>query len=291
MAIALPMNVAVGANRTRARYAPHRVLPGFGLTLGFTVLYLGLFVLIPLSTIFVKAAGLGWHAFWTTVTAQRVMAAYRLSFLSAFYAALANTMFGFLVAWVLVRYRFPARRVADAIVDLPFALPTAVAGIAFTTLYAQNGWLGSRLIPFGVRIAYTQLGIVAVLTFIGLPFVVRTVQPVLENLESELEEVAFSLGAGRWAAFSRVLLPPIWPALLAGFTLAFARAIGEYGSVLFIAGNMPMRTEIAPLLVMAKLDQFDYQGAAAISAGMLIVSFALLLAINALHGIGRRHAR
>ena len=291
MAIALPMNVAVGAKRTRARYMPHRVLPGFGLTLGFTVLYLGLFVLIPLSTIFVKAAGLGWDGFWTTVTAQRVMAAYRLSFLSAFYAALANTMFGFLVAWVLVRYSFPARRVADAIVDLPFALPTAVAGIAFTTLYAQNGWLGSRLIPFGVRVAYTQLGIVAVLTFIGLPFVVRTVQPVLENLESEMEEVACSLGASRWAAFTRVLLPPIWPALLTGFTLAFARAIGEYGSVLFIAGNMPMRTEIAPLLVMAKLDQFDYQGAAAISAGMLIVSFALLLAINALQGLGRRHAR
>ena len=291
MAIALPMNVAVGANRTRARYMPHRVLPGFGLTLGFTVLYLGLFVLIPLSTIFVKAGGLGWDGFWTTVTAPRVMAAYRLSFLSAFYAALANTMFGFLVAWVLVRYSFPARRVADAIVDLPFALPTAVAGIAFTTLYAQNGWLGSQLIPFGVRVAYTQLGIVAVLTFIGLPFVVRTVQPVLENLESEMEEVACSLGAGRWAAFTRVLLPPIWPALLTGFTLAFARAIGEYGSVLFIAGNMPMRTEIAPLLVMAKLDQFDYQGAAAISAGMLIVSFALLLAINVLQGIGRRHAR
>ena len=291
MAIALPMNVAVGANRTRARYMPHRVLPGFGLTLGFTVLYLGLFVLIPLSTIFVKAAGLGWAGVWTTVTAPRVMAAYRLSFLSAFYAALANTMFGFLVAWVLVRYSFPARRVADAIVDLPFALPTAVAGIAFTTLYAQNGWLGSQLIPFGVRVAYTKLGIVAVLTFIGLPFVVRTVQPVLENLESEMEEVACSLGAGRWAAFTRVLLPPIWPALLTGFTLAFARAIGEYGSVLFIAGNMPMRTEIAPLLVMAKLDQFDYQGAAAISAGMLIVSFALLLAINALQGIGRRHAR
>jgi sulfate/thiosulfate transport system permease protein len=291
MAIALPMNVAVGADRPRARYVPHRVLPGFGLTLGFTVLYLGLFVLIPLSTIFVKAAGLGWDGFWTIVTAQRVMAAYRLSFLSAFYAALANTIFGFLVAWVLVRYRFPARRVADAIVDLPFALPTAVAGIAFTTLYAQNGWLGSLLIPFGVRVAYTQLGIVAVLTFIGLPFVVRTVQPILENLESEIEEVACSLGAGRWAAFTRVLLPPIWPPLLTGFTLAFARAIGEYGSVLFIAGNMPMRTEIAPLLVMAKLDQFDYQGAAAISAGMLIVSFALLLAINALQGIGRRNAR
>jgi sulfate transport system permease protein len=264
------------------------VLPGYGLTLGFTVLYLGFFVLIPLSTIFVKAAGLGWQGFWTTVTAERVVAAYRLSFLSAFYAALVNTMFGFLVAWVLVRYSFPARRVADAIVDLPFALPTAVAGIAFTALYAENGWLGSRLIPFGVRVAYTQLGIVAVLTFVGLPFVVRTVQPVLENLESEIEEVASSLGAGRWAAFTRVLLPSIWPALLTGFTLAFARAIGEYGSVLFIAGNMPMRTEIAPLLVMAKLDQFDFEGAAAISAGMLIVSFALLLAVNALEGIGRR---
>ncbi len=288
MATTMRMSAAVGANRPRARYTPHRVLPGFRLTLGFTVLYLGLFVLMPLSAIFVKVTGLGWQGFWTTVTAERVVAAYRLSFLSAFYAALANAVFGFLVAWVLVRYSFPARRVADAIVDLPFALPTAVAGIAFTTLYAETGWLGSRLIPFGVRVAYTQLGIVAVLTFVGLPFVVRTVQPVLENLESEIEEVASSLGAGRWAVFTRVLLPSVWPALLTGFTLAFARAIGEYGSVLFIAGNMPMRTEIAPLLVMAKLDQFDFEGAAAIAAGMLLVSFALLLAISALEGIGRR---
>ena len=290
MAIALRMNVAVGANRTRARYMPHRVLPGFRLTLGFTVLYLGLFVLIPLSTIFVKAGGLGWDGFWTTVTAPRVMAAYRLSFLSAFYAALANTMFGFLVAWVLVRYSFPARRVADAIVDLPFALPTAVAGIAFTTLYAQNGWLGSRLILFGVRVAYTRLGIVAVLTFIGLPFVVRTVQPVLENLDSEMEEVACSLGAGRWAAFTRVLLPPTWPALLTGFTLAFARAIVEYGSVLFIAGNMPMRTEIAPLLIMIRLEEFDYAGATAIALVFLVASFSLLMLVNTLTRRGRTAA-
>lgn len=291
MATALRTNVAVRATQPRAGSESHRVLPGLGLTLSFTVVYLGLFVLIPLSTIFVKAGGLGWHGFWTTVTAQRVLAAYRLSLLSAFYAAMANTVFGFLIAWVLVRYRFPGRRLADAIVDLPFALPTAVAGIAFTALYAEHGWLGAPLIPLGVRVAYTPLGIVAVLMFISLPFVVRSVQPVLENLESELEEAACSLGAGRWAAFTRVLLPPVRPALLTGFTLAFARAIGEYGSVLFIAGNMPMRTEIAPLLVMAKLDQFDYQGAAAISAAMLVVSFALLLATNALHGIAPRLER
>jgi sulfate transport system permease protein len=268
----------------------HRVLPGFGLTTGFTVVYLGLFVLIPLSALFAKATGLGWQGFWATVSTPRVLAAYRLSFVASLLAALANSVFGFLVAWVLVRYRFPARRLADAVVDLPFALPTAVAGIAFTALYAENGWVGSLLVPFGVRVAYTQLGIAVVLTFIGLPFVVRTLQPVLENLEVDVEEAAYSLGAGRWAIFTRVLLPAIWPALLTGFALAFARAIGEYGSVVFIAGNMPMRTEIAPLLVMAKLDQFDYQGAAAISALMLAVSFALLLTINMLQRLARRRA-
>ncbi len=265
-----------------------RVLPGFGLTLGFSMLYLGLFVLIPLSTIFLKAAGLGWEGFWAVVTTPRVLAAYRLSFLTAFVAALVNVVFGFLVAWVLVRYRFPGRRLADAIVDLPFALPTAVAGIAFTTLYAQNGWVGSLVAPLGVRIAYTRIGIAVVLTFIGLPFVVRTLQPVLENLEPEVEEAACSLGATRWATFSRVLFPAIWPALLTGFTLAFARAIGEYGSVVFIAGNMPMKTEVAPLLIMAKLDQFDYQGAAAVAALMFVVSFILLLMITALQRFGRR---
>jgi sulfate/thiosulfate transport system permease protein len=274
------------ATRIRRR----RVLPGFGLTLGFTVMYLGFFVLLPLSALFAKATGLGWHGFWATVTTPRVLAAYRLSFLASLVAALANALFGFLVAWVLVRYRFPGRRLAEAIVDLPFALPTAVAGIAFTALYAENGWVGALLLPFGVKVAYTQLGIAVVLTFIGLPFVVRTLQPVLENLEVEAEEAAYSLGAGRWAIFRRVLLPVLWPALLTGFALAFARAIGEYGSVVFIAGNMPMRTEIAPLLVMAKLDQFDYQGAAAISALMLAVSFALLLTINMLQRLAHRRA-
>lgn len=271
--------------RTSAR---RRVLPGFGLTLGFTMLYLGLFVLIPLSTIFLKASGLGWDGFWATVTTPRVLAAYRLSFLTAFVAALVNVFFGFLVAWVLVRYRFPGRRLADAIVDLPFALPTAVAGIAFTTLYAESGWVGSLVAPLGVKVAYTQLGIAVVLTFIGLPFVVRTLQPVLENLDPEVEEAACSLGASRWATFRRVLFPALWPALLTGFTLAFARAIGEYGSVVFIAGNMPMKTEIAPLLIMAKLDQFDYEGAAAVSALMFIVSFVLLLTITALQRYAQR---
>jgi sulfate/thiosulfate transport system permease protein len=272
----------IGTSRRR------RVLPGFGLTLGFTMLYLGLFVLVPLSTIFIKAAGLGWDGFWATVTTPRVLAAYRLSFLTAFVAALVNVFFGFLVAWVLVRYRFPGRRLADAIVDLPFALPTAVAGIAFTALYAENGWVGSLLLPLGVKVAYTQLGIAVVLTFIGLPFVVRTLQPVLESLEPEVEEAASSLGATRLATFRRVLFPAIWPALLTGFTLAFARAIGEYGSVVFIAGNMPMKTEIAPLLIMAKLDQFEYEGAAAVSGLMLIVSFILLLTITALQRFARR---
>ncbi len=280
--VAVPIHVRTSRRR--------RVLPGFGLTLGFTMLYLGMFVLIPLSTIFLKAAGLGWTGFWATVTTPRVLAAYRLSFLMALVAGIINVFFGFLVAWVLVRYRFPGRRLADAIVDLPFALPTAVAGIAFTTLYAQNGWVGSLLVPLGVKVAYTQLGIAVVLTFIGLPFVVRTLQPVLENLEPEVEEAACSLGATRWATFRRVLFPAIWPALLTGFTLAFARAIGEYGSVVFIAGNMPMKTEIAPLLIMAKLDQFDYQGAAAVSAVMFIVSFGLLLTITALQRFGRRQA-
>jgi len=265
-----------------------RVLPGFGLSLGFTMLYLGLFVLIPLSTIFLKASGLGWDGFWATVTTPRVLAAYRLSFLTAFVAALVNVFFGFIVAWVLVRYRFPGRRLADAIVDLPFALPTAVAGIAFTTLYAESGWVGSLVAPLGVKVAYTQLGIAVVLTFIGLPFVVRTLQPVLENLDPEVEEAACSLGASRWATFRRVLFPALWPALLTGFTLAFARAIGEYGSVVFIAGNMPMKTEIAPLLIMAKLDQFDYEGAAAVSALMFIVAFVLLLTMTALQRYAQR---
>ena len=266
------------------------VLPGFGPALGFALTYLGLIVLIPLATIFFRSAGLGWHAFWETVTAPRVLASYRLSFGASFIGALINSIFGVLAAWVLTRYRFPGRRIMDALVDLPFALPTAVAGIALTTLYAPNGWIGSRLAPLGIQVAYAPLGVVLALTFIGLPFVVRTVQPVLQDLEVELEEAAASLGAGRWQTFRRVLLPALAPAILTGFALSFARAIGEYGSVVFISGNMPLRTEIAPLLIMTKLEQFDYAGATAIAVVMLVVSFALLLGINLIQWAGRRRA-
>jgi sulfate transport system permease protein len=266
------------------------VLPGFGPALGFALTYLGLIVLIPLATIFFRSAGLGWHAFWETVTAPRVLASYRLSFGASFIGALINSIFGVLAAWVLTRYRFPGRRIMDALVDLPFALPTAVAGITLTTLYAPNGWIGSRLAPLGIQVAYAPLGVVLALTFIGLPFVVRTVQPVLQDLEVELEEAAASLGASRWQTFRRVLLPALAPAILTGFALSFARAIGEYGSVVFISGNMPLRTEIAPLLIMTKLEQFDYAGATAIAVVMLVVSFALLLAINLIQWAGRRRA-
>jgi sulfate transport system permease protein len=266
------------------------VLPGFGPALGFALTYLGLIVLIPLATIFFRSAGLGWHAFWETVTAPRVLASYRLSFGASFIGALINSIFGVLAAWVLTRYRFPGRRIMDALVDLPFALPTAVAGIALTTLYAPNGWIGSRLAPLGIQVAYAPLGVVLALTFIGLPFVVRTVQPVLQDLEVELEEAAASLGAGRWQTFRRVLLPALAPAILTGFALSFARAIGEYGSVVFISGNMPLRTEIAPLLIMTKLEQFDYAGATAIAVVMLVVSFTLLLGINLIQWAGRRRA-
>lgn len=266
------------------------VLPGFGPALGFALTYLGLIVLIPLATIFLRSAGLGWHAFWETVTAPRVLASYRLSFGASFIGALINSIFGVLAAWVLTRYRFPGRRIMDALVDLPFALPTAVAGIALTTLYAPNGWIGSRLAPLGIQVAYAPLGVVLALTFIGLPFVVRTVQPVLQDLEVELEEAAASLGAGRWQTFRRVLLPALAPAILTGFALSFARAIGEYGSVVFISGNMPLRTEIAPLLIMTKLEQFDYAGATAIGVVMLVVSFTLLLGINLIQWAGRRRA-
>jgi sulfate transport system permease protein len=256
------------------------VLPGFGLSLGFTVAYLGLVVLIPLSTIFVKSAGLGWGGLWAAATAPRVLASYRLSLLASLAAAVTSALFGLVVAWVLVRYSFPGRRLVDAFVDLPFALPTAVAGIALTTLYGPNGWLGARLAPLGIKVAFTPLGVVVALTFIGLPFVIRTLQPVLEELEAEVEEAAASLGATRWQTFRRVLLPAIAPALTTGFTLAFARAVGEYGSVVFISGNMPMRTEIAPLLIMTKLEQYDYPGAAAIAVVLLVISFLLLVAIN-----------
>jgi sulfate transport system permease protein len=263
------------------------VLPGFGLSLGFTVTYLGLVVLIPLSTIFVKSAGLGWDGLWAAVTTPRVLASYRLSLLASLAAAIVSAVFGLVVAWVLVRYPFPGRRLVDALVDLPFALPTAVAGIALTTLYGPNGWLGSRLAPLGIKVAFTPLGIVVALTFIGLPFVIRTLQPVLEDLEADVEEAAASLGATRWDTFRRVLLPAIRPALMTGFALAFARAVGEYGSVVFISGNMPMRTEIAPLLIMTKLEQFDYAGASAIAVVLLVISFVLLVVINILSSRNR----
>jgi sulfate transport system permease protein len=260
------------------------VLPGFGLALGYTLLYLSLIVLIPLSAAFIKSAAMGWPAFWEAVTAPRVLASLKLSFGAALIAASINAVFGLLVAWVLVRYRFPAKRLIDALVDLPFALPTAVAGIALTALYAPNGWVGQLFAPHDIKIAFTPAGIVVALTFIGLPFVVRTVQPVLEELEAELEEAAASLGADRWQTFWRVILPPLLPALTTGFALAFARAVGEYGSVIFIAGNMPMVSEIAPLMIITKLEQYDYAGATAIALAMLILSFVLLLAINALQG-------
>ena len=258
------------------------MLPGFGLALGYTILYLSLIVLIPLSATFFKSAGLGWDAFWATISAPRVLASLRLSFGASLAAALINAVFGLLVAWVLVRYRFVGRRVCDALVDLPFALPTAVAGIALTAVYAGNGWLGQYLEPLGIKVAFTPLGVIVALTFIGLPFVVRTVQPVLEDLEPELEEAAATLGANRLQTFQRILLPAVWPALLTGFTLAFARAVGEYGSVIFIAGNMPMVSEITPLLIIIKLEQYDYPGATSVAVVMLVISFALLLLINLL---------
>ncbi|MGO9272367.1 MAG: sulfate ABC transporter permease subunit CysT [Terriglobia bacterium] len=258
------------------------VLPGFGLALGWTLFYLCLMVLIPLSTIFIKSASLSWAQFWAVVTSPRALASYRLSFGASLAAALINAAFGLLVAWILVRYRFPFRRLIDGLVDLPFALPTAVAGIVLTTLYSQNGWAGSRLAKLGIKVAYTPLGIMVALTFIGLPFVVRTVQPVLQDLDVGIEEAAHSLGANPWQTYRRVVLPEILPAWITGFTLAFARALGEYGSVVFIAGNMPMRTEITPLLIMTKLDEFDYAGASAIALVFLVVSFSLLLLVNTL---------
>jgi sulfate transport system permease protein len=259
-----------------------RVLPGFGLTMGYTLLYLSLIVLIPLAALGLKTATLTWGQFWGVITDARVLAAYRLSFGAAFLAALVNLFAGLLLAWVLVRYTFPAKRLVDAMVDLPFALPTAVAGIALTALYAPNGWLGEPLERLGLKVAFTPLGIVIALIFIGLPFVVRTVQPVLEDIERELEEAARCLGATRWQTFTRVIFPALVPALLTGFALALARAIGEFGSVIFIAGNIPMQSEIAPLLIIAKIEQHDIPGATAIAVGMLVISFVLLLVINGL---------
>ncbi|MEQ6289567.1 sulfate ABC transporter permease subunit CysT [Vogesella sp. GCM10023246] len=266
---------------SRAATLP-RVLPGFGLSLGFTLTYLSLVVLIPLSAVFLRASSLPLDGFWDAVTAPRVLASYRLSFGMALLAAAINTVFGLLLAWALVRYRFVGKKLVDALVDLPFALPTAVAGIALTALYAGNGWLGQYLEPLGIKVAFGPLGVLVALVFIGLPFVVRTVQPVLEDLETELEEAASSLGAHRWQTFRHVILPVLQPALMTGFALAFARAVGEYGSVIFIAGNIPMVSEITPLMIISKLEQYDYAGATAIAGVMLVFSFLLLLAINGL---------
>ncbi|PTM58754.1 sulfate ABC transporter permease subunit CysT [Desmospora activa] len=264
-------------SKRRWRVSP---LPGFGPTMGFTLLYVSLIVLIPLSAIFIKTIGLGWSDFWNVVTEPRVVASYRLSLLTSLAAAGINVVFGVLVAWVLVRYHFPGKKLMDGLVDLPFALPTAIAGIALTSLYTPNGWLGKWLDPFGIDVAYTPIGITVALTFIGLPFVVRTVQPVLQTLNKEVEEAASSLGATPAQTFFRVILPELLPAVVTGFVLAFSRALGEYGSVVFISGNMPFKTEIAPLIIMTKLEQFDYEGAAAVAFVMLLLSFILLILIN-----------
>lgn len=260
----------------------HRVLPGFGLTLGFSVFYLSLIVLIPLGTAFLKTFTMSWAQFWTTVTGARALASYRLSLGASMTAAAINTVMGLVVAWVLVRYEFTGKRILDALVDLPFALPTAVAGITLTAMFAGNGWLGSFFESLGVKVAFTWLGVVVALTFIGLPFVVRTLEPILQDLDPEIEEAAATLGANRWQAWTRVIFPELLPAVLTGFALAFARAIGEYGSVVFISGNMPMQTEITPLLIMTKLAQFDYAGATALAVAMLTLSFGLLFLINLL---------
>jgi len=262
--------------------ATRRVLPGFGLTMGYTLAYLSLIALIPLSTILLKTYGMGWERFWHVVTAPRVMAAYKLSIGASLIAAIVNSIFGFIVAWTLSRYRFPGKGALDALVDLPFALPTSVAGITLTSIYAQNGLIGRLFVPLGIKIAFAPLGIVVALTFIGLPFVVRTVQPVLQDLEAELEEAAATLGASRLQTFRRVIGPAMLPAAITGFALAFARALGEYGSVVFISGNMPMHTEVVPLLIMTKLEEFDYQGATAIALVMLVISFTMLFGINLL---------
>jgi sulfate/thiosulfate transport system permease protein len=270
----------------------HSILPCFGLTAGYTVLYLGLIVLIPLCGLFLKSLTLTWAEFWAIVSDPRVVASYRLTFATSFAAACVNAVFGFVVAWILVRYEFPGRRLIDGLVDLPFALPTAVSGIVLTTVYAQNGWIGKYLNELGIKVAYTPLGITVALTFIGLPFVVRMLQPALEEIDPEIEEAADSLGANRLQTFTRVIFPAVLPALLTGFALALARALGEYGSVIFISGNMPFRTEITSLLIVTKLEQYDYAGAAAIAVVMLLASFALLFSVNMLQWWGaRRYGR
>jgi sulfate transport system permease protein len=273
---------------SRALLKRHSVLPGFDLALGFTLLYLSFIVLVPLSAAFLKTFTMTWPAFWDTVTSPRVVASYRLTFGASFLAALVNAFFGLIVAWVLVRYEFFGKRFIDALVDLPFALPTAVAGIALTALYSTNGWIGKYLALIGLKVSFTPLGVFIALTFIGLPFVVRTLQPVLEDLQKELEEAAATLGASRAQTFTRVIFPILTPALMTGFALAFARALGEYGSVIFIAGNMPMVSEITPLLIITKLEQYDYVGATAIAVVMLVAAFAMLLAINLLQAWTRK---
>lgn len=261
---------------------PHNVIPGFGLTMGFSLLYLGLIFILPVAGLLLYTSMMSWDDFWRAISNPQVVASYKLSFGASLLGASINLLFGALVAWVLVRYHFPGKKIVDALVDLPFALPTAVAGIALVTLYASTGWVGQYLNIWGIKVAYTQLGVVMALTYIGLPFVVRTVQPVLEQLEPELEEASASLGASRYTTFRRVVLPVLTPALLTGYALAFARAVGEYGSVVFIAGNMPFKTEITPLLIMSKAEQYDYHGAAAIGTVMLFTAFLLLLIINGL---------
>ncbi len=265
-----------------------RAIPGLTPTLGFALFYLALIVLIPLAGVFFKASGLGFGGIWNVITSPRVLAALKLSFGAALIAALINVVFGSIVAWVFVRYEFPGKRLFDAFIDLPFALPTAVAGIALTALYSGNGWIGSLLEPLGIKVAYTPLGIIVAMTFIGLPFIVRTVEPVLREVERDLEEAAATLGAWRWQTVTRVIAPAVLPSVVTGFALAFARAVGEYGSVIFIAGNFPMISEIAPLLIIIKLEEFDYKGATAVAATMLVISFVLLLIINLLQAWARK---
>ncbi|EMO3468173.1 sulfate ABC transporter permease subunit CysT [Acinetobacter baumannii] len=265
-----------------------RVLPGFGLSLGFTLAYVSFIVLIPLAAVFIKSFGIGWDGLWEILTSERILKSLQLSFSSALIAAFINVVFGLLLAWCLVRYNFPGKRLVDALVDLPFALPTAVAGIALTSLYAPTGWIGQYLEPLGVQVAYTPIGITLALVFIGIPFIVRTVQPVLSDIETELEEAASALGANRWQTITKIILPILLPALFTGFALAFARGVGEYGSVIFIAGNQPFKTEIAPLMIISRLEEYDYAGATAIAAVMLVLSFIILFVINLLQAWANR---
>lgn len=265
-----------------------RVLPGFGLSLGFTLAYVSFIVLIPLAAVFIKSFGIGWDGLWEILTSERILKSLQLSFSSALIAAFINVVFGLLLAWCLVRYNFPGKRLVDALVDLPFALPTAVAGIALTSLYAPTGWIGQYLVPLGIEVAYTPIGITLALVFIGIPFIVRTVQPVLSDIETELEEAASALGANRWQTITKIILPILLPALFTGFALAFARGVGEYGSVIFIAGNQPFKTEIAPLMIISRLEEYDYAGATTIAAVMLVLSFIILFAINLLQAWANR---